>query len=357
MAPLLRQLLNDSQEFETKVCVTAQHREMLNQVLEFFKIVPDFDLNLMKPDQSLNELWSAILIKMKSILEDFRPDWVFVHGDTATSSAAALASYFSGIKVAHVEAGLRTYNKWAPFPEEMNRQLTGRIADLHFAPTDLSRCNLLNEGISDNKIVVTGNTVVDALLLSVNILSSGYSCKEIRMLDEILNPAQNVILVTGHRRENFGKGFIDICEALKELAERSPDVQIIYPVHLNPNVQKPVLQILSGINNIKLINPLPYPAFVWIMNKSKLIITDSGGVQEEAPSLGKPVLVMRDTTERPEAVESGTAILVGTDKKKIIEESLSFLTDHCKYKKTSDLKNPYGDGSASKRIVESLKSL
>ncbi len=355
MAPLVKEFQKHSQ-FVTKVCVTAQHREMLDQVLDFFEIQPDFDLNLMKPNQNLFSLTADIITELKPVLEDFKPDFVYVHGDTSTSSVAALASFYAGAKVCHVEAGLRTHNKWSPFPEEMNRQLTGRLADYHFAPTQQSYDNLIEENVNAKNIVITGNTVIDALLDSskrVNKIENN----EIDYLKSIVDSSKKIILVTGHRRENHGQGFINICEALKEIALKNSDVQIIYPVHLNPNVQKPVHEILSAITNIKLIEPLAYPAFVWLMNQSYMIITDSGGVQEEAPSLGKPVLVMRDTTERPEAVEAGTVILVGTDNQKIVEESISLLTDTTRYAKMSALHNPYGDGKACGRIVKFIESL
>lgn len=353
MAPLVKEFQNH-QEFETKVCVTAQHREMLDQVLTFFDIIPDYDLDLMKPNQNLNTLTSDIIIGLKPILEEFKPDFVYVHGDTLTSMVAALAAFYAGAKVCHVEAGLRTYNKWSPFPEEMNRQLTGRLADYHFAPTQQSYDNLIKENINPDTIIITGNTVIDALLDSSNRVQNIQN-SEIDYLKSIVDSSKKLILVTGHRRENHGQGFINICEALKEIAVTNSDVQIIYPVHLNPNVQKPVHDILSGIENIKLINPLAYPAFVWLMTQSYMIITDSGGVQEEAPSLGKPVLVMRDTTERPEAVEAGTVILVGTDKNKIIAEAQNLLTDKSRYEKMSGLHNPYGDGRACQRIAEFIK--
>jgi UDP-N-acetylglucosamine 2-epimerase (non-hydrolysing) len=355
MAPLIKDLKLETTDFELKVCVTAQHRQMLDQVLEFFEIVPDYDLNLMKPDQTLNGLWADILVEVKPILDEYKPDLILVHGDTATSAAVALASYFSGFKVGHVEAGLRTGNKWSPFPEEMNRQITGRLADLNFAPTNLSKQNLISEGISENKIFITGNTVIDALFNSVAKIKNGYINKEIESLNQMLDPAKEIILVTGHRRENFGQGFINICEALKEIAIKASNIQIVYPVHLNPHVQKPVWELLSNIPNVKLVSPLAYPDFVWLMNKSKLIITDSGGVQEEAPSLGKPVLVIRETTERPEAVNAGTVILVGTDKMKIVRETSDLLNNPLRYKLMSELHNPYGDGNASKKIVNAIK--
>jgi UDP-N-acetylglucosamine 2-epimerase (non-hydrolysing) len=353
MAPLVN-LLKDNAFFETKVCVTAQHRQMLDQVLSFFEIVPDYDLGLMKMGQTINEIWAGVLTGIKPILEEWRPDWVFVHGDTATSTAAALASYFAGCKVAHIEAGLRTYNKWSPFPEEMNRQITGRIADLHFAPTDQARNNLLKEFVDLKNIVVTGNTVIDALFYSMKKLNSGsYTNNEIDDLKKIIAPSERCILVTGHRRENFGEGFINICHALKEISIIQ-NLKVVYPVHLNPHVQKPVNEILGNCKNIYLLPPLSYPSFVWTMNNAEIIITDSGGVQEEAPSLGKPVLVMRDTTERPEAVAAGTAILVGTDKKKIVSKALELLENKELYMHVSNIKNPYGDGNASSRILQVL---
>ncbi|MGV1002100.1 non-hydrolyzing UDP-N-acetylglucosamine 2-epimerase [Empedobacter falsenii] len=355
MAPLVQEFKKHN-EFETKVCVTAQHREMLDQVLDFFEIQPDFDLNLMKPNQNLFSLTADIITELKPVLEDFQPDYVYVHGDTSTSSIAGLAAFYAGAKVCHVEAGLRTHNKWSPFPEEMNRQLTGRLADFHFAPTQQSYENLIKENIKPEDIIVTGNTVIDALLDSAEKVQSIQN-KEIDYLKTIVDASKKLILVTGHRRENHGQGFINICEALKEIAQNNADVQIIYPVHLNPNVQKPVKEILSDISNIQLIEPLAYPAFVWLMTQSYMIVTDSGGVQEEAPSLGKPVLVMRDTTERPEAVEAGTVILVGTDKAKIIAEAHDLLTNQARYQAMSALHNPYGDGNACERIVNYIKQL
>lgn len=354
MAPLVQEFKKHT-EFETKVCVTAQHREMLDQVLDFFQIIPDYDLNLMKPNQNLYTLTADIITELKPVLEDFQPDYVYVHGDTTTTMAASIASFYSGAKVCHVEAGLRTHNKRSPFPEEINRQVAGRICDYHFAPTEQSKINLLTENIKSQDILVTGNTVIDALLDSSGRVQE-IKNEEIEFLKTIVNPEQRLILVTGHRRENHGQGFINICEALKEIALVHSDVQIIYPVHLNPNVQKPVHDILSGISNIQLIDPLAYPAFVWLMTKAYMIVTDSGGVQEEAPSLGKPVLVMRDTTERPEAVEAGTVILVGTNKDKIIQEAESLLRDTQRYSSMSALHNPYGDGKACERIVNFIKS-
>lgn len=355
MAPLVKEFQKHN-DFETKVCVTAQHREMLDQVLDFFDIQPDYDLDLMKPNQNLYSLTADLITGLKPVLEEYKPDFVYVHGDTSTSSIAALAAFYAGAKVCHVEAGLRTHDKWSPFPEEMNRQITGRIADYHFAPTPQSQKNLLLENTKQETILVTGNTVIDALLYSSDKVES-IENKEIETLKSMVNQDRKLILVTGHRRENHGQGFINICEALKQIATANPEVQIIYPVHLNPNVLKPVHELLGAVSNIYLIEPLAYPAFVWLMNQSYLIITDSGGVQEEAPSLGKPVLVMRETTERPEAVEAGTVLLVGTDKEKIVSEANSLLTDNERYKLMSGLHNPYGDGLASQRIAEFIKNI
>lgn len=352
MAPVVK-AFKEAADFKTRVCVTAQHREMLDQVLAFFDIRPDYDLNLMRPNQNLFSLTGDILNGLKPILEDFKPDVVLVHGDTTTSTSAALAAFYGGAKVGHVEAGLRTYNKLAPYPEEVNRQLTGRLADYHFAPTERSRQNLLNELVDDTSIVVTGNTVIDALFESVERVKNVEGNVLIDRLKSLVGDDE-VVLVTGHRRENFGDGFLNICAAIKEIA-LSFKGKVIYPVHLNPNVQKPVKELLGDIDNVKLIDPLPYEAFVWMMNRSKLIITDSGGVQEEAPSLGKPVLVMRDTTERPEAVEAGTVILVGTNKEKIVAEALDLLNNEDRYVKMTSLHNPYGDGKSAQRIVEFLK--
>lgn len=356
MAPLVNEFKKHLDKFDTRVCVTAQHREMLDQVLDFFEIKPHYDLDLMKHDQNLYSLTSDIVMGLKPILEDFKPDYVYVHGDTTTTMASSIAAFYSGAKICHVEAGLRTNDKYSPFPEEINRQVTGRIADYHFTPTEESRKNLLKENVADKSILVTGNTVIDALLESTTIVKF-IENTEIERLKTIVDFDKRIVLVTGHRRENHGNGFIKICEALKEIAESNNNIQIIYPVHLNPNVKGPVYEILSGIENVKLIEPLAYPAFVWLMNQSYLIITDSGGVQEEAPSLGKPVLVMRDTTERPEAVNAGTVILVGTNKDKIINECNALLCSESKYENMSALHNPYGDGNASKRIVEYIISL
>jgi len=356
MAPLVNEFKKNRQIFETRVCVTAQHREMLDQVLEFFEISPDYDLDLMKPNQNLYTLTSDIILGLKPILEEFRPDYVFVHGDTTTTMASSIAAFYSGAKVCHIEAGLRTFNKLSPFPEEINRQITGRITDIHFAPTVTSKENLLRENVPENSILMTGNTVIDALLESSERVNTLVNV-EIELLKVELDLTRRIILVTGHRRENHGEGFVNICAALKEIATTNPDVQIVYPVHLNPKVKGPVYEVLGKIPNIRLIEPLSYPSFVWLMKQSTLIITDSGGVQEEAPSLGIPVLVMRNTTERPEAVEAGTVILVGTDKDRIIAECNSLLNDKLRYQEMSTLHNPYGDGKACERIVNHIKEL
>ncbi|WP_432412279.1 non-hydrolyzing UDP-N-acetylglucosamine 2-epimerase [Rasiella sp. SM2506] len=357
MAPLVKAFLQDS-TFETKVCVTAQHREMLDQVLEFFEITPDFDLNVMKPNQNLYSLTATIIEGMKPVLEEVQPDYVFVHGDTTTSMAVGIAGFYAGAKVCHVEAGLRTFNRQYPFPEEFNRQLTGRIADYHFAPTKLSKENLLKENTKDETILVTGNTVIDALLFGIEkVTTKGYSDSEIEMLSAKIEPSKKIILVTGHRRENHGEGLLNICSALKTIAQEHSETQIIYPVHLNPNVKGPVHELLAGVDNILLVPPLAYPAFIWLMEKSYLIITDSGGIQEEAPSLGKPVLVTRTTTERPEAVEEGTVLLVGTDKEQIITKTKELLEDSSYYRNMSQLHNPYGDGKSAARIVNYIKAL
>ncbi|SEL83693.1 UDP-N-acetylglucosamine 2-epimerase (non-hydrolysing) [Maribacter orientalis] len=353
MAPLVKEFLKHSDKFDTKVCVTAQHREMLDQVLSFFEIIPDYDLDLMKPNQNLYNLTSDIILNLKLVLEDFQPDYVYVHGDTTTTMATSLAAFYSGAIICHVEAGLRTFNMKSPFPEEMNRCVTGVLSTIHFSPTETSKNNLLRENKSENSILITGNTVIDALKFSVEkVNTTNYVDQQIEDLKPLIKENKRIILVTGHRRENHGQGFINICEALKQIALDNPNTQIIYPVHLNPNVQKPVYELLNQVDNIKLISPLSYPAFVWLMDKSYLIITDSGGVQEEAPSLGKPVLVMRDTTERPEAVDAGTVILVGTDKTKIVDKTQKLLNDHDSYSNMSKCHNPYGDGSACEKIVE-----
>lgn len=355
MAPLVKEFQKYPELFDTRVCVTAQHREMLDQVLEFFEITPSYDLDLMKPGQNLYSLTANIIESLKPVLEDFKPDYVFVHGDTTTTMAGSIASLYSGAKVCHVEAGLRTNNKLSPFPEEINRQITGRICDYHFAPTKTSKSNLLKENISDSSILVTGNTVIDALIKSVEKVNDNPS----QLIQELSNQVgdKEVVLVTGHRRENHGGGFERICRALKEIANDNVNRVIIYPVHLNPKVQEPVNRILSGVKNVLLIDPLAYQDFIWLMNRSKIIITDSGGVQEEAPSLGKPVLVMRDTTERPEAVEVGTVLLVGTNEELIVSKALDLLNNRENFEKMSKLHNPYGDGLASKRIVEFVKNI
>jgi UDP-N-acetylglucosamine 2-epimerase (non-hydrolysing) len=355
MAPLVKEFQSNKEVFDTRVCVTAQHREMLDQVLDFFEITPHYDLNLMKPGQNLYSLTATIIESLKPILEEFTPDYVFVHGDTTTTMAGSIASFYSGAKVCHVEAGLRTNNKLSPFPEEINRQITGRICDYHFAPTETSKKNLLKENISDSSILVTGNTVIDALIKSVGKVNENPS-KLIQDLSSQIGD-QEVVLITGHRRENHGGGFERICNALKRIALDNANRLVIYPVHLNPKVQEPVHRILSGVNNVILIDPLAYQDFIWLMNRSKIIITDSGGVQEEAPSLGKPVLVMRDTTERPEAVEAGTVLLVGTNEELIVSKALDLLNNEDNFVKMSKLHNPYGDGLASKRIVDFIKNI
>lgn len=357
MAPVIHEFKKET-SFETKVCVTAQHREMLDQVLDFFNISVDYDLNLMRPGQNLYGLTALIITELKAVLEDFNPDYVFVHGDTTTTMASSLSAFYNGSKVCHVEAGLRTFNKRSPFPEEINRVVTGHIADYHFAPTVTSAGNLENENIATENILITGNTVIDALIESVEKVNSpDFTSGEIEKLKRVAQLDKKIILVTGHRRENHGDGFLNICKALKEIADTAENVQIIYPVHLNPNVQKPVYDLLSDNPNIALIDPLPYEAFVWLMDKSTLIITDSGGVQEEAPSLGKPVLVMRDTTERPEAVDAGTVILVGTNPELIVKETLDLLSNQKRYEEMSLLHNPYGDGNASLKIRNFIKNL
>lgn len=360
MAPVVLGL-KKAENIESLVCVTAQHREMLDQVLELFKIKPDFDLNIMKPGQDLYDVTSNALLGMRDVLRDCKPDMVLVHGDTTTCFAAALAAFYEGVEVGHVEAGLRTGNMKAPFPEEANRSLVGRIASYHFAPTEGSRQNLLKENIADNTIFVTGNTVIDALLM-VRDMVDAYADDVWKkrfgeiVFDRLTDSRRKSILITGHRRENFGQGFIDLCNAIKALAIDHPDWDLIYPVHLNPNVQKPVNEILSGIDNVFLIEPQDYAPFVWLMNKSDLILTDSGGIQEEGPSLGKPVLVMRDVTERPEAVDAGTVRLVGTDKNAIIQSVEKILLDKDEYVRMSMAHNPYGDGSATKRIISAISA-
>ena len=359
MAPLVKVLQKDSEHFETKICVTAQHRQMLDQVLEVFDIVPEYDLNIMAPNQDLYDITSRVLLGLRGVLDDFAPDIVLVHGDTTTSMAAALAAFYRQIPVGHVEAGLRTYNMLSPWPEEMNRQVTDRMCTYYFAPAEKSRQNLLRENVDATKIHVTGNTVIDALLMAVDIIEKKPYVKT-AIEDELRDKGYAMgnrpyILVTGHRRENFGEGFLNICKAIRQIAEEHPEMDIVYPVHLNPNVQKPVYELLSGTPNIYLVKPLDYLPFVYAMQHSTLLLTDSGGVQEEAPSMGKPVLVMRETTERPEAVEAGTVRLVGTDVAAIVGNVQELLHDPEVYRKMSESYNPYGDGHACERIVDALR--
>lgn len=367
MAPLVKEFQKHPQKFETIVCVTGQHRQMLDQVLDIFDIKPDYDLNIMKQGQDLYDVTARVLTGMRDVLAEAKPDVVLVHGDTTTSTAAALAAFYQQISVGHVEAGLRTHNIYSPWPEEMNRQITGRIATYDFVPTPLSRDNLLAEGVDDAKITVTGNTVIDALYwvvdkiksspelqaeLSAELLKAGYDVNR-------LNNGRKLVLITGHRRENFGDGFISMCRAIKTLTEKYPDVDFVYPMHLNPNVRKPIHEVfgedLTGLGNMFFIEPLEYLSFVFLMEKSSIVLTDSGGIQEEAPGLGKPVLVMRDTTERPEALSAGTVRLVGTDYDKIVSEVSSLLDDEKHYEEMSKAVNPYGDGLACQRIVDTLK--
>lgn len=365
MAPLVKKLQEYPEQFQTIVCVTGQHREMLDQVLRLFDITPDYDLNIMKPNQDLYDITSRILLGMRDVLHEVQPDIVLVHGDTTTSMAAALAAFYQQIPVGHVEAGLRTGNIYSPWPEEMNRLITGRITTHHFSPTPLAKENLLREHVDEKQIIVTGNTVIDALQMVVErlkndeLLASEVATKINQMGYDVLRLDGNrrMVLITGHRRENFGEGFLNICHAIKHLAERYQDVDFVYPMHLNPNVRKPVLEILGEkAENVFLIEPLDYLPFVYMMQHSTLILTDSGGVQEEAPGLGKPVLVMRDTTERPEAVEAGTVLLVGTNREKI-EQGVSMLLDDANiYRHMSEAVNPYGDGKACERIIEYLAS-
>ena len=364
MAPLVHELKKHADRFETMVCVTGQHREMLDQVLNLFQIVPDVDLNIMKSGQDLYDVTSRVLVGMRDVLRELKPDVVLVHGDTTTSMAAALAAFYQQIPVGHVEAGLRTGDIYSPWPEEMNRLMTGRIATYHFAPTPLSKQNLLKENVKAERIVVTGNTVIDALHWVVNKIHSEQGLQNTlhqSILDygyetDRLAKGKRLVLITGHRRENFGEGFLNICHAIKSLSRRYPDVDFVYPVHLNPNVRKPVMEILGdGADNVFLIDPLQYLPFVYLMEQSYLILTDSGGIQEEAPGLGKPVLVMRNTTERPEAVDAGTVLLVGADQDRIESGVSQLLDDANLYQRMSEAVNPYGDGSACKRIVEFLK--
>ena len=366
MAPLVKEFQKRPESFETVVCVTGQHREMLDQVLDIFDITPDYDLNIMKQGQDLYDVTSRVLTGMRDILKESKPDVVLVHGDTTTSTSAALASFYQQIPVGHVEAGLRTHNIYSPWPEEMNRQLTGRIATYHFAPTPLSRENLLRENVAETSISVTGNTVIDALYMVVDKIKSDDGMAG-RLDGELLaagddtgrlRNGRKLVLITGHRRENFGEGFVSMCRAIKTLTEKYPDVDFVYPMHLNPNVRKPIHEVfgedLSACGNIFFIEPLEYLSFVYLMEKSYIVLTDSGGIQEEAPGLGKPVLVMRDTTERPEALKAGTVKLVGSDYNKIISEVSSLIEDESAYEKMSRAVNPYGDGMACERIVREL---
>ena len=355
MAPLIK-ACEKNNKFESRVCVTSQHREMLDQVLELFDIDPDYDLNLMTPGQTLNEITSAILLKLKPILLEYRPDLLLVHGDTATTFAASLAAYYEKIDVGHVEAGLRTGNIFSPWPEEINRKLTGSIARFHFAPTSIAKQNLVNEGIPESHICVTGNTVIDALLSVKEKIDADVKLdRELLSKFKTINFSNKIIVVTGHRRENFGSGFEAICGALAKLAQTRPDVEIVYPVHLNPSVQIPVKKYLSDYNNIHLLKPLDYLPFIHLLMQSYIILTDSGGIQEEAPSLGKPVLVMRDTTERPEALAAGTVKLVGTNADTIINRVTELLDDADKYGQMICATNPYGDGCASKAILSFIE--
>lgn len=361
MAPVVLGLAR-ADGIESKVCVTAQHRQMLDQVLNLFKIKPDHDLNLMAPGQDLFDITTRSLLGLRDVLRQERPDIVLVHGDTTTCFAAALAAFYENIPVGHVEAGLRTGDLRAPFPEEANRSLVGRIASYHFAPTEGSRRNLLAESVKPDHVWVTGNTVIDALLM-VRDMVGGYGADHWRehfgakLYERIVDPARKLILITGHRRENFGQGFIDLCSAIRDLANAHPDWDLLYPVHLNPNVRKPVYDILEGLSNVMLIEPEDYAPFVWLMDHSDMILTDSGGIQEEGPALGKPVLVMRNVTERPEAVEAGTVMLVGTDREKIVAGVESVLLDVAVYGAMSHAHNPYGDGHAVERIVAVLKGV
>ncbi len=359
MAPVVKEIEKHRARIKSVVCVTAQHREMLDQVLALFGICPDYDLDIMKPGQDLFEVTCNVIRGMKLVLEKERPDVVLVHGDTTTTMMASLASFYRRTRVGHVEAGLRTWDKFAPFPEEINRKLTSSLADIHFAPTEISKQNLLKEGVPEESIFVTGNTVIDALLFVSGIISNDEIVRD-RLDDQFgfLDLKKRLVLVTGHRRENFGQGFENICLALVEIADSHSDVEILYPVHLNPNVKGPVGRILGrrDLSNVHLIEPVDYLQFVYLMNRSYLILTDSGGIQEEAPSLGKPVLVLREVTERPEAIVAGTARLVGTDKKQIVTETLRLLERQDAYEKMSLAHNPYGDGRAAERIVEALLS-
>lgn len=367
MCPLVKEIQKYPNDFRTIVCVTGQHREMLDQVLQIFEVTPDHDLNIMKQGQDLYDVTSRVLLGLRDVLKQEQPDVVFVHGDTTTSTAAAIAAFYQQIPVAHVEAGLRTHNIYSPWPEEMNRQITSRIARYNFAPTPLSRQNLLQENVDDQTITVTGNTVIDALYMVVNKIKNDQQLGE-QLAQNIciagydvnrLNHDKKMVLITGHRRENFGDGFINMCTAIKDLTQKYPDVDFIYPMHLNPNVRKPIHEVfgedLSGLGNMFFIEPLEYLNFVYLMEKCNIVLTDSGGIQEEAPGLGKPVLVMRDTTERPEAVDAGTVKLVGTDYQKIVDNVSQLLDDTEYYNTMSKAVNPYGDGKACERIVNQLR--
>lgn len=375
MAPLVKAFQEKKNDFETIVCVTGQHREMLDQVLHLFDITPDYDLNIMKQGQDLYDVTSRVLLGMRDVFKTCRPDILFVHGDTTTSTAAALAGFYQQIPVAHIEAGLRTNNIYSPWPEEMNRQITGRIATYDFSPTQLSRNNLLKENVNDNKITVTGNTVIDALHwvtakikadkklneeLALQLKSKGYDTTRIDAKNEE-HVNKRLVLITGHRRENFGEGFLNICHAIQDLAKKYPNIDFVYPMHLNPNVRRPIHQVfgenLTNLDNIFFIEPLEYLSFVFLMEKADIILTDSGGIQEEAPGLGKPVLVMRDTTERPEAVEAGTVKLVGTDYTTIVNNVSLLLDNKAAYDSMSKATNPYGDGKACKRIIDKILSI
>lgn len=364
MAPIVLELKKQTTNFITKICVTAQHREMLDQVLDLFNISPDFDLNIMAPNQDLSDITAKVLIGLKEIFKQFHPDLILVHGDTTTAFATTLAGFYNKIKVGHVEAGLRTYNLEAPWPEEMNRQITDKLCSYYFAPTLTSKSNLLNEGIYEEKIVVTGNTVVDALLYALDLIENN-TTKRDKIIEEIsligfpikenhINLKRKFILVTGHRRENFGEGFKNICQALKLIAHKFPEIDIVYPVHLNPNVQKPVFETLNNISNLYLIQPLNYLPFIYLMKCCYMIITDSGGIQEEAPTLGKPVLITRENTERPEVLNLGSIQLVGTITKKIVEKTEELICNKYYYDEISKYKNPFGDGNASKNIINYL---
>lgn len=369
MVPLVKKLQSQPQDFKTVVCVTGQHREMLDQVLRIFDITPDYDLNIMKPNQDLYDVTSRVLVGMRDVLKAVQPDVVLVHGDTTTSTAAALAAFYQQIPVGHVEAGLRTGDIYSPWPEEMNRLITGRIATYHFSPTPLAKQNLLKENVNEDHILVTGNTVIDALYMVVDKLKNNQELadEQKQILQqagyntERLTNGKRLVLITGHRRENFGDGFIHMCKAIQTLTKQFPDVDFVYPMHLNPNVRKPIHEVfgedLSNLGNMFFIEPLEYLSFVYLMEKSTIVLTDSGGIQEEAPGLGKPVLVMRDTTERPEALESGTVHLVGTDYDKIVSEVSTLLTDDAAYQTMSQAVNPYGDGLACERIVDYLNIL